>query len=65
LEAPLELGAEDALVATRDGGALRLPRPTFDALRMIECANLVDQRSLSKSRTLSAFWTRSRGTGGA
>ena len=58
LEAPLELTADAGLVATRDGGTLRLAREVFDGLRRIECANLLDQRSLSKSKALSAFWNQ-------
>jgi SM-20-related protein len=56
LEAPGELKSESALVELRDGQNLLLPRETFDDLRKIECANLMDQNALAKYRGLSELW---------
>jgi SM-20-related protein len=57
LEAPKHLTEEAAVVETRDGKTLTLPRTTFDALRSIEGANLADQNQLAKQPTLSEIWT--------
>jgi uncharacterized protein DUF6817 len=56
LESPINLQAESATVELRAGGTLVLPRATFDDLRKIECANLMDQGGLLKYKDLSAFW---------
>jgi SM-20-related protein len=56
LDAPLEMTGDAALVATRDGGSLWLAQDEFDALRTIECATLLDRRTLSQSKPLSVFW---------
>jgi SM-20-related protein len=56
LETPLELNAGSALVLARDGRKLTLPRETFDDLRKMECANLIDQNALAKHKALSEFW---------
>jgi hypothetical protein len=56
LEAPLELNSQAAVVELRDGQKLSLRREIFDDLRMMECANLADQRSLAKYKALSGAW---------
>jgi hypothetical protein len=57
LEAPSELSPETALVETRDGQKIPLPRSTFDNLRRIECASLEDQNMLAGNGALRRFWS--------
>ncbi len=56
LESPAELNADSAVVELRSGEKMSLPRKTFDDLRKIECANLMDQNAHGKLRALSDFW---------
>jgi SM-20-related protein len=56
LESPLALNAETAVVELVDGQTLDISRSTFDDLRQIECANLADQGTLARHRTLSGLW---------
>lgn len=56
LESPRALNAESACVALRDGQPLALTRETFDDLRKIECANLLDQNAPGKLKALAEFW---------
>lgn len=46
---------ENIYLKMRDGRTVFVEKETFDALRYIECANLLDQRSL-KDKGLLAFW---------
>jgi SM-20-related protein len=56
LDTPQDLHAESAVVELRDGQRLTLDRKSFDDLRKIECANLMDQNALGKHSALSKFW---------
>ena len=56
LELPLHLDDDAAVVELVDGRRLELSRSDFDDLRMIECANLVDEGSLARHRNLTAIW---------
>lgn len=56
LESPLELTPDAAVVALRDQQKLPLPRKAFDDLRMIECANLIDQNALRGHPALNEEW---------
>ena len=56
LENPRDLSLETAAVELRDGQTLTLTRDQFDDLRRMECANLLDQKSLAKCKALSEFW---------
>ena len=56
LESPLAVNAETAVVELVDGQTSELSRSTFDDLRQIECANLADQGTLARHRTLSGLW---------
>jgi len=56
LESPLELTCDVAVVALRDQQKLELSRKAFDDLRMIECANLIDQNALAKQPALIQAW---------
>jgi SM-20-related protein len=58
LESPLYLDADTAAVQLVDGRRLDLTRRTFDDLRTIECANLADQGTLARYRTLNAVWDK-------
>ncbi len=57
LDAPAALTDEEAKATTRDGQSLALTRRTFDDLRMIEAANLLDQNGLAKFPALAAAWS--------
>lgn len=59
LDAPQALSEAGAVAMTRDGKELALPRAAFDALRMIEAANLLDQNALAKFPALAAAWSAS------
>jgi SM-20-related protein len=56
LESPLRLDADSSVVELVDGLTLELPRSTFDDLRIIECANLSDQRQLARHQVLRQLW---------
>jgi SM-20-related protein len=56
LESPQALNVDTAVVELADGQTYELSRRTFDALRLIECANLADQGSLTRHRALSKLW---------
>ena len=56
LESPADLNSESAVVELRSGQKMTLTRNTFDDLRKIECANLMDQNATGKLRALSDFW---------
>jgi len=56
LELPLAVDAQTALVRLANGDTVELPRGTFDDLRQIECANLIDQGTLARQRILAALW---------
>ena len=56
LDSPLELTREGAVAMLRDGQNIALSRKTFDDLRMIECANLIDQNALAKFPALAEAW---------
>jgi hypothetical protein len=56
LESPSKLTPDIAVVEQRDKQAITLSRIEFDALRMIECANLEDQKSLGRFESLSKEW---------
>jgi SM-20-related protein len=58
LETPKDLNPDSAVVELRDGRTLTLARETFDDLRKIECANLIDQNSPGKLRALGEFWKK-------
>jgi SM-20-related protein len=58
LDAPLDLTPEAAVVELRNGEQLKLSRAVFDDLRKIECANLVDQKSLTRHRSLNNVWSK-------
>lgn len=60
LETPLQLDESSALIRTRSNELMMVPLDAFDALRAIECANLLDQDSLDKDRypNLHQFWIR-------
>lgn len=60
LESPLELDLDAAIVERRNKQILKLPRETFDDLRKIECANLIDQNFLEKHCLLSETWSNLR-----
>lgn len=56
LESPLDLKPDSAVVELNSGCTLDLERKTFDDLRAIECANLIDQNGLGQYPSLSEFW---------
>lgn len=56
LESPLELDRDAAVVRQGDARRVELPIKTFGDLRMIECANLLDQKALAKHQSLSRAW---------
>jgi SM-20-related protein len=56
LETPQRLDPGEAVVMTRESQELALPRATFDDLRLIEAANLLDQNALAKFPALAAAW---------
>ena len=56
LEEPKALDPQSAIVELRNGETLTLSRSQFDDLRKIECANLLDQKGLTKCKALNEFW---------
>src|SRR5215469_5821980 len=56
LESPLTLDSGAATVELRDKQRMDMPRVIFNGLRKIECANLADQNSLGRYKTLSKLW---------
>jgi hypothetical protein len=52
---PQSIDGDSVYLQMRDGRTVFVDRETFDALRYIECANLLDQNVL-KDEGLLAFW---------
>lgn len=59
LESPLQLDESGALIRTKRNQLMMIPPDAFDALRAVECANLLDQNSLDQDLypNLHEFWT--------
>lgn len=56
LESPLKLTEQAAWVELRTKETMMVDRATFDALRLMACADLADQNELNEHKTLSAIW---------
>ncbi|CAB5220304.1 Oxoglutarate/iron-dependent dioxygenase [uncultured Caudovirales phage] len=55
------IGADGAVLRTRDGNLIAVNKVQLDALIMIECANLSEQNELHRHRKLQEHWrSRSR-----
>ena len=57
LISPNSIEGDNVYLQMRDGRTVVVDKETFDALRYIECANLLDQNSL-KDEGLIAFWNQ-------
>lgn len=56
LEDPRDCTNEGVTLALSDGNTLTVTEQIFDELRLIECANLIDQKSLDGHVNLGRFW---------
>lgn len=58
LESPVQSMDDNFVVSTREQELLGLPSSAFNALRCIECANLIDQNMLNQEKypNLFQFW---------
>lgn len=61
LESPQELKHDMVVLEQRDKRKVELPLKTYEDLRAIECANLLDQKALAKHRNLGRIWTERAG----
>ena len=50
------MGNETPMLRTNDGGAVPVTKMQFDALLMIECANLSEQNELGRTKRLQEHW---------